>query len=601
MEKIDQASDQPPDRAPGLGCTLAGDGAQFRVWAPNADRISVVGDFNHWDRDAHPMKRDDCGVWSASVHGVQAGHEYRYRICRGEQEFMRIDPRARCVTNSIGNGVVVTDQFDWQQDQFTLRAKNELVIYELHIGTFAAQRHTGQPATFDAAISKLDYLAKLGINCIEIMPVAEFAGAISWGYNPAHLFAVESDYGGPEALKRFIRAAHQHGIGVVIDVVYNHFGPTDLDLWQFDGWSENDLGGIYFYNDGRAHTPWGSTRPDYGRPEVRQFIHDNAMMWLNEYHADGLRYDMTLYIRHVSGDGNPMGEIPEGWSLVQWINGEIHSRYPGKLLIAEDLQNNEWMTRAASDNGAGFSAQWDAQFVHPVRECLTTQRDEDRNMDSVVAALQVRYNNDPFQRVVYTESHDEVANGKARIPTEVMPHASDDWFAVKRAGLGMALVLTAPGIPMLFQGQEFFEDNWFRDTEPLDWSKRGRYASLLQLQRDLIRLRLNHEGMSRGLMGPSVEILWTDNSSKVVAVRRWDQGGPADEVVVLYNFRHEPVSIDMQLPAGLNWDLVLNSDAKIYSEQFADTSPEVPQQGTQAHGGSLTIGPYAVLVYVARA
>ena len=125
---------------------------------------------------------------------------------------------------------------------------------------------------FDAVSARLGHLRKLGVNAIQIMPVAQFAGGQSWGYNPSHIFAVDSDYGGPLAFKRFVRRAHQNGIAVILDVVYNHLGPSDLDLWQFDGWSENGLGGIYFYNDERAQTPWGATRPDYGRGEVRQYL-----------------------------------------------------------------------------------------------------------------------------------------------------------------------------------------------------------------------------------------------------------------------------------------------------------------------------------------
>ena len=125
------------------------------------------------------------------------------------------------------------------------------------------------------------------------MPVMEFAGDFSWGYNPAHIFAVESGYGGPDALKDLVKQAHRRGLALIVDVVYNHFGPSDLDLWQFDGWSENGKGGIYFYNDDRSSTPWGDTRPDYGRDEVRRFIHDNAMMWFYDFHVDGLRFDMT--------------------------------------------------------------------------------------------------------------------------------------------------------------------------------------------------------------------------------------------------------------------------------------------------------------------
>ncbi len=139
-------------------------------------------------------------------------------------------------------------------------------------------------------IAKLPYLCDLGVNAVEIMPPMEFAGGYSWGYNPANLFAIEREYGGPSGFKAFVAAAHAQGIAVIFDVVYNHFGPSDLDLWQFDGWSENGKGGVYFYNDGRSWTPWGDTRPDYGRSEVRQFIRDNALLWLERYRVDGLRW-----------------------------------------------------------------------------------------------------------------------------------------------------------------------------------------------------------------------------------------------------------------------------------------------------------------------
>src|SRR5205085_6381975 len=160
----------------------------------------------------------------------------------------------------------------------------------------------------------------LGINAIEVMPVAEFPMDLNWGYDPADPFAVESSYGGPEAFRRLIKAAHEHGIAVILDVVYNHLGPNDLPMWQFDGWHQGDSGGIYFYNDWRANTPWGSTRPDYGRPEVRQYIRDNALMWLEEFQVDALRLDATGYIRNVHGSNNDSGaDLPDGWSLMQWL------------------------------------------------------------------------------------------------------------------------------------------------------------------------------------------------------------------------------------------------------------------------------------------
>ena len=274
----------------------------------------------------------------------------------------------------------------------------------------------------------------------------------------------------------------------MLDVVYNHFGPSDLDLWRFDGWSENDGGGIYFYEDWRKDTPWGATRPDYGRPEVRQFIRDNALMWIEDYHIDGLRMDMTLYIRSVRGDGEP--NLPDGWSLVQWINGEIREKHPNTLTIAEDLHHNDWITKPVGEGGAGYGSQWDDQFVHPIREAVIVAQDEQRSMAAVASAIAHRYNNDAFQRVIYSESHDEVANGKARVPQEINPNDPTGWFAQKRSTLAAALVFTAPGIPMLFQGQEFLEGEWFRDTVPVDWDKQDEFRGIVRLYRDLIRLRL---------------------------------------------------------------------------------------------------------------
>src|SRR5690606_26965584 len=231
------------------------------------------------------------------------------------------------------------------------------------------------------------HLRRLGVNAVQLMPAMEFAGDLSWGYNPAHIFAIESSYGGPEGFRKFVRAAHEAGIAVILDVVYNHFGPSDLDLWRFDGWGEEGKGGIYFYNDWRSDTPWGDTRPDYGRPEVRQFIRDNALYWLDEYGIDGLRFDMTLYMRTVKGDEGDEGDaLEDGWSLMRWINEEIADRFPGRITIAEDLRSKEAITERAEDGGAGFGAQWDAEFAHPIREVLIEPDDGQRDMQVVARA-----------------------------------------------------------------------------------------------------------------------------------------------------------------------------------------------------------------------
>jgi 1,4-alpha-glucan branching enzyme len=597
----------------GMGAIVHESGIAFRVWVPHAEGVFVTGSFNAWSPDAHPMAREGSGYWYADIASAAIGDEYRYRIVNGDKQLLRIDPYAHQVTSSVGNAVVADPHFDWAGDDFHLPAVNELVIYELHLGTFH-DKEEGKSDKFAEAVQKLDHLQRLGVNVIEVMPLAEFAGERSWGYNPACVFAVESAYGGPAGLKWFIKSAHRAGLGVILDVVYNHFGPGDLDLWQFDGWSENGTGGIYFYGDWRAETPWGSTRPDYGRQEVRQFIRDNALMWLDEYHVDGLRFDMTLFMRNVRGNGDSGGDLPDGWSLVQWINREVRQRYPGRITIAEDLQNDDRITKPVDQGGAGFTAQWAARFVHPVRAAVITPSDEQRSLDSVRGAIAGRYNGDPFQRVIYSESHDEVANGKARIASEIDPHDPDSWFAQKRTTLAAALVLTAPGIPMLFQGQEFLEDGWFQDSVPLDWHKSEEFSGLVRMYRDLIHLRLNRSGCTRGLSGSGLNTFHQNQADNVLAYHRWHQGGPGDDVVVVANLSHlAHEKHRLGFPSPGTWRLRLNSDWNGYSRAFGNqASSDVVAEAAQIAGpqdanagprdgfpavGTISIGPYSVLVF----
>ena len=598
-------TDQPHDPSPhaGMGAIPHEGGVAFRVWAPHADQVSVTGSFNGWAEDAAPMTREDDGTWYADLNDAGPGDEYRYLITNGEARLSRIDPYARAVTSSVGNGIVVDPTHDWHGDDFQMPPWNELVIYELHIGTFH-RPDEDRPGTFADAIEKFGHLKRLGVNAIQIMPAMEFAGDVSWGYNPAHIFAVESAYGGPDGFKAFIEAAHRGGFAVILDVVYNHFGPSDLDLWQFDGWSENDKGGIYFYNGWRSDTPWGDTRPDYGRAEVRQFIRDNALYWLEEYHLDGLRFDMTLYIRNVRGDeGDPGDALAEGWSLLQEINGEIRERFPGRLTIAEDLRNKAEITGAVEHGGAAFGAQWDAQFVHPVREVLVAPEDHARHMATVAHALGHHYNGDPFQRVIYTESHDEVANGKARVPHEIAPGDPGHWAAQKRSTLGAALMFTAPGIPMLFQGQEFLQGEWFQDTVPLDWDQSDEFHGIVRLYRDLIRLRLNRGGATRGLCGRGLKIQRVDEERKLVAFHRSDRGGVGDDVVVVASFSHEAREVyRIGFPHEGLWQLRLNTDWQGYSDDFHDFSSQDVTAGPVECDGmpfsaEIAIGPYSALVY----
>ncbi len=593
-----------PAPLPAMGITLpATGGVTFRVWAPNADAVSVVGSFNEWKSDRHPLTRAEDGTWHGTVSEAKAGDEYLYHLRRGTEEFTRADPRGMKVGNSVGNSIVWRPDPEASGPAFTPPTMDQLVVYELHLGTFNAEAGKG-PGTFATAIEKLPYLRDLGINAVEVMPVAEFAGDYSWGYNPAHPYAVESIYGGPEALQAFVKAAHEHGIAVILDVVYNHFGPSDLALWQFDGWNENGLGGIYFYNDWRAETPWGQTRPDYGRDEVRSYIHDNAMMWLRDFRVDGLRLDMAVYIRTYHGHhGDPGDDLKEGWGVLQMINTSVRKEFPQAITIAEDLQDSEWLVKDVGAGGAGFHSQWDAAFVHPVRSTLIVAEDQHRNLDAVISALKARYDGDAFRRVVYTESHDEVANGKARLPSEIAPDAFDSYAAKKRSLIGAALVLTSPGVPMLFQGQEFLENEWFRDVVPVDWKKRDNFGGLFAFHRDLIALRRNLAGNTAGLCGQHLETHHVDHDRKILGYRRWREGGAGDEVLIVINLSAQPVTdYPVGVPTTGLWQVRINSDGRAYDTEFSDhfaTDCEAiaePIDGCE-HRILVGLGAYSVLVF----
>lgn len=587
---------------PGMGCMVQPTGTAFRVWAPHAESVSLVGTFNDWDPKACPMEKEEGGTWYAWVAEAEEGQGYLYHIKNGEKEFTRPDPRARVMENSVGSSLIWKPKREAAGGDFIPPRMDEMVIYEMHIGSFHV--HEGAPhGTFATAIEKIGYLKELGINAIEVMPVAEFAGDMSWGYNPACPYAVESAYGGPEGLLAFVKAAHEHGIAVIMDVVYNHFGPSDLGLWQFDGWSENEKGGIYFYNDQRSSTPWGDTRPDYGRGEVRTYIRDNAMMWFEEYGVDGLRWDMTVFIRSCQGNpGHPDDDLSEGWGLMQWVNDEIHANFPQAITIAEDLRDSDWLVKGTGAGGAGFRTQWNAAFVHPIRDVMIKTEDEHRSLAAVQSALTCCFDGDVFKRVIYSESHDEVANGKARLPSEIVPDDASALPARQRANLAAVLVYTAPGIPMIFQGQEFLTDEWFRDDVPLDWSRTEEFNGVVQVYRDLAKMRRNQEGCTAGLMGQNIHVHHHEHDRKILGFHRWREGGAGDDVIVVANLSHTPANdIRIGVPTAGLWRVRFHSDAQVYGGDLdghpcVDTEAEAAEWDGKPFSICISLGCYAAAV-----
>jgi 1,4-alpha-glucan branching enzyme len=601
-----------------MGAILGEGGCTYRIWAPFASRVSVFGDFLHagntepieWQEV--PLTREgDC--WSAWVKGALADSLYKFRLQNDGQGFeqhlvhqYRHDPYCRDAVSFFGNSVVVDRTFDWTGDGFRTPPWNELVIYELHVGTFAKDS-PGHVATLGEATARLDHVSNLGCNAVEILPAFDFETTTSMGYNTALPFAIDNAYGEMGAMKRFVREAHRRGLAVILDVVYNHWGPEGLDqcLGTLDGWYPPRKQGIYFYPDERSETSYGDdNRPDFGRGEVRQFIRDNAMTLLGELHADGLRLDSTIAIRRAVGKSGDHGDLPDGFTLLRWLGEEKRRASPEKILIAEDLQNDDAITRDALFGGMGMDAQWDGSFDGAMRSMLLAPDDGARLASRLVDAIEKGYNRSgPFQRVTYFDSHDD-AHDRGRIPGLVAPGNSEGWLARRITALGMGLLMTSPGIPMVFMGDEFLEWSRWSDAADycMDWGRVRRLPGFVDLVRRLCRLRRNWEDNTRGLRGGRTWVFHASDADGVLAFLRQDVGGPGDDVVVVANLRNRVwPSYNVGFPHEGIWWLRFNSDWRGYCPDFGDlgyTTTAAPgwNQG-QPCNGNVGIGPYSLCIY----
>ena len=560
----------------------------FRVWAPNAEKVSVIGTFNGWNPRRHALRRSvGSGVWSLEVREAKPGDEYMFLI-NGELE--RKDPRARMVTSSEGKGVIYdTDGFDWGRDWRRPEvALGDLVIYQLHPGTFHdPDPQDGEPGTLRDAVAKLDHLVQMGINCVLLMPVNEFAGRHSWGYNPSDLFAVESAYGGPDALKEFVKACHERGITVHLDIVHNHYGPGDLHLWQFDGQGGGDnAAGVYFYEDNeRGMTPWGP-RPDFGKPEVVAFVEDQVRMWFDEYRIDGLRWDSTINIRAIN-DGATTN--PEGERLLDGIARMIREEYPDRISIAED-----------SVGDRRFDASWQYEFhtagTDGVVPQLLRDSDEAKQVGDVARRVETELG---FRRVIYTENHDETGrlNGKRRIITEVNADDPHSLKARRKNALAAVLTLTSPGVPLIFMGQELLEPKEFHDSNPLDW-RRGEdaFRSFL-LHRDLVHLRRNADGLSPSLTGEHARVVMTDEENKVLAFRRYLPTAPDEEILVVVNLSGRQIEgLPVRFPRDGEWSVLVNTDDPRYGRDFTGTG-DASVRTVSGQTAAVTLAPYSAQIF----
>ncbi|MDR0994029.1 MAG: alpha amylase C-terminal domain-containing protein [Verrucomicrobiota bacterium] len=559
---------------PGIGAIPYDGGTTFRVWAPDVTSVAVSGSFNHWGQT--PLVSEQNGKWSADIAGAKHNDEYKF-ILNGNM--WRQDPRARRTLSSNPNdNSIIYDHrlFDWQGADKLQVYRNDLVVYEMHVGSFNAE--SWLPSTFDQCAEKLPHLKKLGVSAVQLMPVSEFATDRSWGYNPSFLFAPESSFGGADGLKRFVKAAHELGIAVLLDVVHNHYGPDDLPLWQFNG-QGGSTGGMYFYNDERAATPWGNTRPNFGEENVRSFIIDNIREWLAEFNIDGFRWDSVFNIIYT-GEGEKRND--EGKALLSHINSMMQTEYPDAFRIAEDH----------AEEDLHFEAQWDHTFLNEIRYLAATVSDSDRNMNVLAGHLR----DAGTHQVVYVESHDTCGdlNEKHRLPRMINADDPQGYYAKKRAFLGNAVALVAPGIPMIFMGSEFNEDWDFSNNHSLQWSSlASKNAGLIQAYSDLIHLRRNSKGVSSGFKNFSnASTPHINTAENVLGYAR------GNDLFIVFNWNASSYSsYDIPFPSSGTWYCLFNSDSKVYDASFGGVGPAVNDPLSASPSASIDLGAYSIQVY----
>ncbi len=544
-----------------LGANVTSSGVVFRVWAPHATSASVQGDFSE---QTVAMTSEGGGVFSATVADAHAGTTYRFTFDSPSGTITRIDPYCRQeLADGSGCTVIDPSAYAWKNPTFVRPARNATVVYELHVGSFAVAQ--GAPnGTFADVSGGVAGLADLGVNAIELMPVQSFGGNVNtWGYNPQLYFAPKSGYGAADDLRALIDTAHGGGIGVWLDTVINHTDRWSLaPLACFDGDCATGWNGIYFFAPGPyAMTPWGP-RPDYTQPYVSKMILDSVSGWLEELHGDGFRWDSVSNIRALDGSGT----TPGGRDLLVAANALTHSQ--GAMSIAEDLKGWSGITQPAQSGGFGFDAQWDS-FGYDVTGVLAQTSDDARDLGVIQNDLLGGYAGDPFARLLLLEDHDTVGNGGARLPNKIDPVTPTSLWARKRSMLGGVLLLTTPGVPMLFMGEESLATGTFTNPPtPLASSIPPQLGDKMRaFYKDMIALRRNTGSLSGGLLDASVDILHRNDTNKVIAYRR--HGASGEDVVVVVNLRNKAYTeYDVGVPSGGAWRIRLDTDWMTYGADF---------------------------------
>ena len=630
-----------------MGANLTPSGATFRLWAPMAKAVAVRGNFT--GGLDYPLSPSADGYWFADVPGVKEGDQYKFYAEGAGGVGDKRDPYARSLTvdppfphcNCI---VTRPDTFQWHDRAFTTPAFNDIVLYQLHVGAFysvdqnGVDRRRERPGRFLDLLFRVEYLSDLGVNAVQLLPIQEFSSPRSLGYNGRDLFSPEMDYTvqpadpelpaylaklnqllaakgqapispgdleyQPSQLMAVVDIFHLYGIAVILDVVYNHAGGDfdDESIYFLDRQPFGDNNrSLYFTDQGWA----GGLVFAYWQREVRQFLIDNARFFIDEYHVDGFRFDEVTVIHRNGGD-----------TFLHDITATLSSARPQAPLIAEYWDDQEWVVRGRDAGGAGFDSVLSSGLRQAVRNALgqASQGDGPLDLDSVASALSPAFGA-AWRQVQNLETHDIVridnqSDRQPRVPRLADPSNPRSWYARSRTRVANGLLMTAPGIPMLFMGQEMMEDkywsdspNFFADTL-VSWDGLATDTAMrdhLQFMRDLIATRLRYEA----LRGDAVNVYHVHNQNRVVAFHRWIEGRGGDIVVVANLTEETWWSYQLGFPHAGDWLEVFNSDVYDYwvNPAVAGNGGRITATGPALHGlgssASIVIPANGLIIFAA--
>ncbi len=592
------------------------DGVHFAVWAPNASRVSVVGDFNDWDGRRHVMrKRLNTGIWEIFVPGAVDGQAYKYELLDADGRLLPLksDPFgfASELRPKTASKVARTDHFVWSDKAYlgqratVDQRRAPMSIYEVHPGSW--RREDGiEFLTYDELAEQLiPYVVDMGFTHIEFLPITEHPFDPSWGYQPTGLYAPTARFGTPEGFAGFVDTAHHAGIGVLLDWVPAHFPTDEHGLARFDGTA------LYEHEDPRQgyHPDWNTAIYNFGRREVSSFLLNNALFWLERYHIDGLRVDAVasmLYLDYSRKEGewipNQYGgrENLEAISFLQRTNYESYGQNPGAVTIAEESTAFPGVSKPTSTGGLGFGFKWNMGFMHDTLEYLKREpvyRKHHHN--ELTFGLLYAFS----ENFVLPLSHDEVVHGKGSLLTK-MP--GDDWqkFATLRAYYGF--MWGYPGKKLLFMGQEMAPWTEWSEARSLDWHllDHAPHKGMQALVRDLNR---NYRSIA-ALHGRDCEpegfewLVADDHENSVFAWARHSGEGGAI-VAVVSNFTPVPrENYVLPLPKEGFWREILNSDASLYGGSGMGNLGGVTATAEPSHGkparATITLPPLATLYFL---